>query len=261
MNFKEEYKSGLDKISFDENFNEKTMELIRERTPGKTARSRKSLWTVVAIAAVLAIVFSITLFPTTAKTAMQLPDKAAERVADALGFSSIDDLLRSKAVLAVNETITSGEYKITLHGIVDRSSLAYFIDTNYKSDESCIIASVERLDGAEIVFPNDIMFTAYVKGYRPDRTYGVMGLGGSRFLIDGTMYVMSYAQPNLKIFADSTICIVAADEGIPLFALNHVDPNITYADSYDGLKAIFEVHFDPADADQKAVEKLMSIYE
>lgn len=250
MNFKEEYKSGLDKISFDENFSEKTMELIRESTPGKTTYSRKSLWTIIAVASVLAILLSITLFPTTAKTVMQLPDNAAERVADSLGFKSVDDLLRSKSVMAINETIVDSGYKITLHGIVNRSRY-----------ESCIIASVERLDGTDIEFPNEIMFTAYVKGYYPHITYGAMGSGGSRFIIDGTMYCLSYTQPSLKIFADSTIYIVASDEAIAVSALTPGDANITYDESYDGPRAMFEVHLDPSDADHKAVEKLLGQFE
>ena len=259
MNFKEEYKSGLDKVSFDENFNEKTMELIRERTPGKTTHSRKSLWAIVAIAAVFAILFSITMFPTTAKTVMQLPDKAAESVADHLGFSSVDDLLYSKSVLAMNETIIDNEYKFTLHGIVDRSSRAYFKDTNYKSNESCVIVSVERLDGAVVdLSTNNIQLVPLVKGYRPYVTYCVISMALSRFEIDGIVYCLLYVEPNLKIFADSTVCIAVSDGGIPLNAINYNDTNITYADSYNGPKAIFEVHFDPSDADHKAVEKLIS---
>ena len=255
MNFKEEYKLGLDKISFDEHFNEKTMELIREKTPGKTVHNRKSLWTIIAVAAVIAL-FSITAFAAK-NSIMLLPDKAAERVAEHFGFSTIEELFNSNAVLAINETVIDGEYRITLNGIAEGEKLARIKGTGAKKDETYAVLSVERLDGAEIdLSKNNIQFTPLVKGYTPYMIGIAVNCSLSRFVQDGIMYCLFDTQ-NLEIFADSTVYIAAFDCGIFINAFNNT-ADISYADSYDGVRAMFEIPLDPSNADSKAVKELLA---
>lgn len=253
MNFKEEYKSGLDKIRFDENFNEKTMELIREKTTGKTVRNSKPLRVIIAAAAVFAL-FSITVF---AASVLLSPDMVAEQ----LGESSVAELFRSDDVLSINESITDGEYRITLHGIADGKMLAYIDDAEVEEDRSYVVLSVECIDGTELsIIDNNIQFTPLVKGYTPHMVnVGTLKSSLSRFEQDGIIYCL-LSTDNLKIFADSTVYIAAFDGTMFTDAFDLTDKNISYASSYDGVQAMFEIPFDPADADSEAVSDLLSAY-
>lgn len=252
MNFREEYKTGVDKIRFDENFNTKTAKLIQEKTADKITYSRKPFRIFVAAAAIFVLlttsVFAASVFLT--------PDKVAER----FGENSIAELFRSKNVISVNESIIDSRYCITLHGIAEGTRLAYIEDVAVREDRSYIVLSIESLDGTELnILDNEIHFTPLVKGYEPLRVNaGTLECEAMGFAENGVIYCL-FDSTNLKLFADNTVYI-AAYEGMIPGSFDMKDKDISYDSSYDGVKAIFELPLNPDDADSEAVNNLLSPY-
>lgn len=153
----------------------------------------------------------------------------------------------------------SNGYIFNILGIISGKNLSSFADSS--EDKSYIVGAVTRSDGKAMTdFPDDIMVTPLVSGYKPWQVNAFTISGGrSSFLSDGVYYFIFECE-NLEIFADRTVYIAAYEgmaPGSDEFAMNP-DGSICFNDSYKGAKALFTLPFDPSKADHAAVEKLFA---
>lgn len=107
---------------------------------------------------------------------------------------------------------------------------------------------------------SNLMITPLVEGYKPWQiNIFTIGNGGKQnFIYEGVEYFIVECG-SIEIFADKTVYIAAYEGGAPgseTFTISD-DGTISFNESYNGTKALFEVPLDEAKADPEAVKALL----
>lgn len=102
--------------------------------------------------------------------------------------------------------------------------------------------------------------TPLVEGYKPWQiNIFTIGNGGRQnFIYEGVEYIIVECV-SIEIFADKTVYIAAYEGGAPgseTFTISD-DGTISFNESYNGTKALFEVPLDESKADPEAVKALL----
>lgn len=263
MNNSQEYRRQLDRVTFSPDFEPRTVQLMAKAAEEKepvSMNKKKTLKIIIAAAAAVALM-TTTVF---ALSALLSPAQVAEQT----GQNEIASAFRSEDAVLINETITAGDYTVTLLGMTSGQALHYINDMPAEADRSYVVVSVERKDGTpidpmdEILAPsgeNSITFSPLVEGWAPHHVNAwSLSCGAHGTTVDGIRYYL-FDYANLEMFADRTVWLAIYEgfaPGTDIFTMAE-DGTIFYADGYEGVRAMFTLPLDPAKADPEAAKQLL----
>lgn len=223
-------------------------------------KNKKTIKVLIAAAAAL-MLMTTTVF---AISALLSPAQVAEQT----GNQEIAEAFRSENAVLINETVTAGDYTITLLGMTSGQELQIINDMPVEAERSYVVVSVERNDGVpidpenELLAPsqeNSITFSPLVEGWAPHYVNAwSLSCGAHGTTVDGVRYYL-FDYANLEMFADRTVYL-AVYEGfaptIDIFTMSD-DGTISYADGYEGVRVMFTLPLDPSKADPEAARQLL----
>jgi len=263
MNEMQKYRQQFESITFSPDFEQRTVQLMAKAAKEKelaTMKNRKLLKIIIAAAAAV-VMLTTTAF---ALSALLSP----EQVAEMTGQNEIAEAFRSEDAVLINEAISAGDYTVTLLGMTSGQALHYIDDMPVEVDRSYIVVSVERNDGTpidpfeEILAPskeNSITFSPLVEGWAPHHVNAwSLSCGAHGTTVDGIRYYL-FDYSNLEIFADHTVYLAIYEGMAPspdIFTMAE-DGTISYAEEYEGVRAMFILPLDPSKADPEAATQLL----
>ncbi len=190
------------------------------------------------------------------------PDKAAEAIEDV----GLAEAFQSKDAIFINESQTSGDYKVTLLGIVSGERLSRYVssDTAKELDGShtYTVTAIENADGTPRPSTSDeaygqepLFVSPLIQGLNPV-WYNIVTMGGgySEFVEHGVQYRITESD-NVEIFADRGLYLAVSDGTFYNSEAYHFDETsgaITPNESYEGLNVLFHLPLDTSNADPDA---------
>lgn len=253
---REDYRRAFDELSFSADFQERTADLLRdrarelekERTDMTFNKTKKMAVLIAACAALLAVSVS-------AACAWLTPAQVAQEHNQPL----LAEAFQSPDAIEINETVESGDFSITLLGLVSGRNLDT-LNPDLEKDHTYSVLALRRLDGTALTNQNldfiSYTMTPLVAGYSPTAVNNwTLDAGVTGMAKDGVYYYLLDTQ-SIEMFADRTV-YMAFYEG---FAPNNntftvaEDGTITFAEDFAGVHALFTLPLDPAKADRAAAD-------
>ncbi len=250
---REDYRRAFDAIPFSEDFEARTTALLLHRArelekeePKMTfQRTRKIAVAVAAAVVVLAVSVS-------AAVVWLSPSEVADRVEEPL----LAEAFQSEDAIVLDESVTAGDYQITLAGMVSGEDLS--VPTNYNgeiiNDRTYAVFRVARADGAPLTDYPNLNYSPLVDGYHVGCVNAwTLGTTIQQFIEDGVVYGLFDCR-NLEMFADHPVRFAIYEGGIPntdLFSMAE-DGTISLRESVVG--ALFTLPLDESKADPAAAQ-------
>lgn len=263
MNYNQNYRKQFESVIFSPDFEQRTVQLMAKAAEEKELVSMKSNKTIrIIIAAAIAVaILTTTAF---ALSALLSPAQVAEHT----GQYDIADAFRSDEAVLLNDSVSAGDYTITLLGMTSGKELQYIDGMPAEVDQDYVVVSVVRNDGTPISIDENILapsgsgsisFSPLVEGWAPHLVNAwSLNCGAHGTTVDGIRYYL-FEYSGLELFADHTV-YMAIYEGLApstnIFTMAE-DGTISYAESYEGVRAMLTLPLDPAKADPKAATQLL----
>lgn len=249
-----DYRAAFDALSFDERFQDRTVQVLRQQAEQMPERKyvlmKKKRFALVAAALSALLVVSAA----AALVLLQPQDVARQAGNDALAAA-----FEQGEAIAVNETKTVSDYDVTLMGLVSGEGLSGVesLPGGVSRDKTYAVLAYARTDGTAIKDDvPELTVTPAVEGFAPWQLNAwTLGGGTCTFAQDGVLYYL-FECDNVEPFADHTVYLA-------VYPGTHISPS-TETFSFDqatgaitprGDAALFTLPLDPAKADpQKALE-------
>ena len=254
MTFKDKYKEELHNLSFAENFEETTVELLNaaQRKDDLMSHNKRPLKVAaLVIAAILVLSFG-------AYAVISL--LSASQVAEEVGDKELAVLFEESEFEPV--TVKGEVYSVTFMGIAP-SEIFYADEENGPIiSENAVYAvwAVYRNDGEPLdqMAGSPIQVIPVIDGYRANSLFN-MGISTSGFGKDGVLYYLLNCI-DLEIFADKKVRLMAFEGMFPTADIitSNDKGEIVYAEGYNGFKAVFELDLDESKADPETAAELLS---
>ena len=196
------------------------------------------------------------------------PEQTVEKIGDgklAQAFSGED-------AVEINETQHFQEYDVTLLGIASGEHLAEYVtekNGEILSNRTYIVTAVSRTDGVSM--PDNVSDEAYgempffvsplIEGCNPSQV-NVITMDGvyTEFIQDDVLYRLTECG-NIDMFADRTVYLCVSDGTYyneDAYNYDEATGEISRAEDYKGVNALFELPLDPALADPEAAEEYLA---
>ncbi|GBF78002.1 hypothetical protein PA598K_06599 [Paenibacillus sp. 598K] len=248
----------------DEQLNKQLIDRMRERKQMKPLRKKR--WSAALLTASLLLILSVSAYAATQLyNAPQIAENAGDRLL-AEAFAS-DDALR------LEESVISGDYRFTLHGLVTGagiSDLSQGSEQDYP-DRTYAIVSIAKADGSAMPNPKDIEPAEYqesffvsplIQGVKPWQA-NIVTMDGSytEQVIDGVLYRIIDCD-QIEMFADRGV-VLAVSSGSPFYSNDafHYDEATGVVEArtdYSGAAALFDLPLDPSKADPTQAEAYLN---
>lgn len=255
---REDYRRAFDEIPFSADFQERTARLLRAREAEKEnqimtfGKLKKMALLTAAAVIVLAVSVSAALLWLT-------PAQVAEQAGQPLlaeAFSGPD-------AIAVNETQETGDFAVTLLGLVTGENLDV-LNQDLDNAHTYAVLALRRLDGTPIE-QQDFDFIRYTMtplaaGCSPAAVNNwTLDAGVQGFAQDGVYYYLLDTQ-SVEMFADRTVYMAFYEGGAPNNTIFTVagTGDIAFCDDFTGVHALFTLPLDPAKADPAAAEAFLA---
>lgn len=206
-------------------------------------RVKKTALLIAAAVALLAVSVS-------AAVVWLTPAQVADRVEEPL----LAEAFQSEDAIVLDESVTTGDYQITLAGMVSGEDLSVPTDYNGEiiNDRTYAVFRVARADGEPLTDYPNLSYSPLVDGYHV-RCVNAWTLGTTtqQFIEDGVIYCLFDCR-NLEMFADHPVRFAIYEGGIPntdLFSMAE-DGTISLRESVVG--ALFTLPLDESRADPEA---------
>lgn len=254
MTFKDKYKEELHNLSFKENFEENTVELLKaaQREDNLMSDKKRPL-KVAALVIIAMLVLSLGVY-----AAISL--LSASQVAEEVGDKELAVLFEESGFEPV--TVKGEVYSVTFMGTAPGENF-------YSYDENGPMVSENRTYAVWAVYRNDgealdqmagspIQVIPVIDGYRPDILFSA-GMSASGYSKDGVLYYL-FECTDLEIFAHEHVKLMAFEGMFPTNNIITSDSKgeIVYAEGYNGFKAAFELDLDESKADPEAAAEFIS---
>lgn len=161
------------------------------------------------------------------------------------------------------QTVTDGAYKATLLGVTFGKNLNRFDEngTELRAESTYAVIAVEKSDGSEMTYNDDITATPLIEGLEPWK-YNIFTMNGGYIekIIDGIRYRIIDCD-SIECFADRKLYIAVYDGMLPSsdkFAMNAESGEISAVESYEGTNILFGFELDAAKADGEKAEKMIA---
>ncbi|WP_010275076.1 hypothetical protein [Paenibacillus senegalensis] len=242
----------------EERLNQIIIHQVRERGQMKNKHSRKV--SAVLLAAVMLLVLSVSTY-----AAAEL--FSAKQVAENLGEQLLADAFASKDAIHINQTIASGDYLFTLHGVVSGTGLREFEHSteDIYPDKTYAVVSIARQDGKAMPATADpdygkepFFVSPLVKGLNPVR-YNIASMRGgyNETVINGVMYRLIECD-QVEIFADRGIYLAISSDttfySVEAFRYDEITGEIQARKDYPGASVLFDLPLDITKADPVKAE-------
>lgn len=256
MNLRELYVKEIDGISLSEDFEKRTVDIIRQRTDRKHREVPKGKKSIKILAAAIAVILllSVTVFAFSYLL-------SAEEIADNLGEKDIAELFKDSETQM--QTVSNGIYDVIFLGKATGTALSFAEGFDAEEAKTYAVFAIRRTDGTALSLGEGmpLQLAPVIEGYMPYRTWNVL-VGASGFEYEGVLYYL-FDYENLEIFADRTVSVAVIEGDLfPTAEILTLDGNgkVVYGEEYEGMKGIFDLPMDKAKADPKAAEELLSYY-
>lgn len=255
MNLTQQYKTLLDNVHFDDNFESDTVELLKSaagRKENETVRNTKTLKIIVAVAAIVAML-SASAF---AISALLTPSFVAQH----FGENQVAQMFESQE----NEvqTVTQNGYTVSLLGVTHGHKLNKTDGLNIDESKSYYIVAVAKEDGTplSIVDGNPLGMSVLVNGCDSWKvnTWS-LNTNANGMEENGVLYYM-YECDSLGVFANMGVYFAVYDGFVPgpeIFTMNE-DGTFRFAEGYKGFKAIFTLSLDKSLADDAKAQQIIA---
>ncbi|MFX3634536.1 MAG: hypothetical protein ACE3L7_15695 [Candidatus Pristimantibacillus sp.] len=242
----------------EEIMNESLINRFKERAKIKHAfRKRISAGLLVVV---ITIVMSITAYAAT-----QL--FSSKQVAEHLGEQILAKAFESNDAIEINQTISSGDYNFTLHGIVSGTGLTGLSSSakDIDPDRTYAVTSIARLDGEPMPDTSDpeygkekFFVSPFIKGQKPWQiNIASMNGGYSEVVVDGIMYRLIECD-GVEMFADRGVYLAISSGSSfynsEAFAYNESTGEVSAKTDYKGISILFDLPLDKAKADPVKAE-------
>ena len=250
------YRDAFDQIPFSAGFQERTANLLRqrarelekERTDMTICKTKKIALLAAACIALLAVSVS-------AAYAWLTPAQVAEEHNQPL----LAEAFQGPDAIEINETVESGDFSITLLGLVSGRNLDV-LNQDLEQDHTYSVLALRRLDGTplenETFDFSGYTMTPLVAGYSPTAvnnwTLSAFAQGLAK---DGAYYYLLDTQ-SIEMFADRTVYMAFYEGFVPnntIFTMAD-DGTIAFCDDFTGVHALFTLPLDSAKADRAAAD-------
>ena len=254
MTFKDKYKEELHNLSFKENFEENTVELLKaaQREDGLMSHKKRPL-KVAAIVIAAIIMLSL-------GTYAVISLLSASQVAEGVGEKELAVLFEESGFEPV--TVKGEVYSVTFMGIAPGEKF-YSYDENgpmVSENRNYAVWAVYRNDGEalDLMMGSPIQVIPVIDGYRHDILFSA-GMSASGYSKDGVLYYL-FEYTDLEILAHENVKLMAFEGMFPTnnIITSNDKGEIVYADGYDGFKAVFKLDLDESKADPEAAAELLS---
>ena len=244
-----------------EDLNQKIIKQIKENGTMKPVYRKKV--SVALIAVVITLAMSITAF---AAWRLLSPKQVAEHLEDKTLAHAFDD----KNAIEINESIVSGGYNFTLHGIVSGEGLSDFrhSEEDIHPDRTYAVVSITKQDGSKMPDTRDeeygqvlFLVSPLIKSQKPWMV-NIASMNGacSEFVVDRVMYRVIECD-GLEMFADRGLYLGISTGGFgdffKAFNYNEETGEISPKADYKGANALFNLPLDVTKADHEKAEKYL----
>ena len=248
---RQDYRAAFDAVDFSPDFEERTLQKLaamrqaseKEQIIMPMNRVKKTSLLVAAAVALLAVTVSAAVLWLT-------PAQVADRVEEPL----LAEAFQGEDAIVLYESLTAGDYQITLAGMVSGEDLSVPTDYNGEiiNDRTYAVFRVARADGAPLTDYPNLSYSPLVDGYHV-RCVNAWTLGTTtqQFIEDGVIYCLFDCR-NLEMFADHPVRFAIYEGGVPntdLFSMAE-DGTISLRESVVG--ALFTLPLDARTADPDA---------
>ena len=250
---RQDYRAAFDAVDFSADFEERTLQKLaalrqaseKEQIIMPMNRVKKTALLIAAAVALLAVSVS-------AAVVWLTPAQVADRVEEPL----LAEAFQSEDAIVLDESVTAGDYQITLAGMVSGEDLSVPTDYNGEiiNDRTYAVFRVARADGEPLTDYPNLSYSPLVDGYHV-RCVNAWTLGTTtqQFIEDGVIYCLFDCR-NLEMFADHPVRFAIYEGGIPntdLFSMAE-DGTISLRESVVG--ALFTLPLDESKADPAAAQ-------
>jgi hypothetical protein len=212
-----------------------------------------------ALVAAFVLVLSVT-----AVAATQLFN--AKDIVEHFGDEVLAEAFASPDAIEINETRTSGGFKVTLHGVVSGAGLTKFNDEvgGIQADRTYAVVSIAREDGSPMPETSDpaydqvpFFISPLIKGQEPWRV-NIASMRGaySSAVLDGVMYRLIEAD-GVEMFADRGVYLAVSNTtfyDINAFNYDEVTGEMSPNPEYEGVSVLFDLPLDESKADPEKAE-------
>lgn len=248
---RQDYRAAFDAVDFSPDFEERTLQKLaamrqaseKEQNIMPMNRVKMTSLLVAAAVALLAVTVSAAVLWLT-------PAQVADRVEEPL----LAEAFQGEDAIVLYESLTAGDYQITLAGMVSGEDLSVPTDYNGEiiNDRTYAVFRVARADGAPLTDYPNLSYSPLVDGYHV-RCVNAWTLGTTtqQFIEDGVIYCLFDCR-NLEMFADHPVRFAIYEGGVPntdLFSMAE-DGTISLRESVVG--ALFTLPLDARTADPDA---------
>lgn len=248
-----DYRAAFDAVDFSADFEERTLQKLaavrqaseKEQIIMPMNRVKKTALLIAAAVALLAVSVS-------AAVVWLTPAQVADRVEEPL----LAEAFQSEDAIVLDESVTAGDYQITLAGMVSGEDLSVPTDYNGEiiNDRTYAVFRVARADGEPLTDYPNLSYSPLVDGYHV-RCVNAWTLGTTtqQFIEDGVIYCLFDCR-NLEMFADHPVRFAIYEGGVPntdLFSMAE-DGTISLRESVVG--ALFTLPLDESKADPAAAQ-------
>ena len=248
-----DYRAAFDAVDFSADFEERTLQKLaavrqaseKEQIIMPMNRVKKTALLIAAAVALLAVSVS-------AAVVWLTPAQVADRVEEPL----LAEAFQSEDAIVLDESVTAGDYQITLAGMVSGEDLSVPTDYNGEiiNDRTYAVFRVARADGEPLTDYPNLSYSPLVDGYHV-RCVNAWTLGTTtqQFIEDGVIYCLFDCR-NLEMFADHPVRFAIYEGGIPntdLFSMAE-DGTISLRESVVG--ALFTLPLDESRGDPAAAQ-------
>lgn len=250
---RQDYRDAFDAVDFSPDFEERTLQKLaaarqaseKEQNMISMNRMKKTALLVAAAVALLAVSVSAAMLWLT-------PAQVADRVEEPL----LAEAFQSEDAIVLDESVTAGDYQITLAGMVSGEDLSVPTDYNGEivNDRTYAVFRVARADGEPLTDYPNLSYSPLVDGYHV-RCVNAWTLGTTtqQFIEDGVIYCLFDCR-NLEMFADHPVRFAIYEGGVPntdLFSMAE-DGTISLRENVVG--AMFTLPLDESKADPAAAQ-------
>ncbi len=189
---------------------------------------------------------------------------SADEYAEHLGHPALAESFKSEDAVQINKSVSSGEYNITLLGIVSGKGLTSFEDV--EAEKSYAVVAIEK-PGGQMPDTSDedydevpFLVSPLVKGLVPWHV-NIFSMGGgyTESVIDGIMYRLIECD-SINMFADRGVYLAISSSTFydnKAFDYDFTSGEITPNPDYDGVNVIFDLPLDKSKADPEKVHQFL----
>ena len=253
---REDYRKAFDELSFSADFQERTADLLHQRARELEKEcSNMTISKPKKIAVLIAACVALLAVSVSAAYMWLTPAQVAEEHNQPL----LAEAFNSPDAIELNETVESGDFSITLLGLVSGRNLDT-LNPDLEKDHTYSVLALRRLDGTALT-NQDFDFMSYtmtplVAGTSPAAVNNwTLDAGVTGMDKDGVYYYL-LDTASLEMFADHTVYMAFYEGGAPNNTIFTVadDGSISFADDFTGVHALFTLPLDPSKADRAAAD-------